>query len=164
MTTNSSILAWRIPWTEEPGGLQSMGSQRVRHDWATDTHKTIFPTIHPCWEKHVILTIPSSACHQRFPGPNPGDQKPIDTYRWVSGRLKLVLIQPNPASPSRASWNSLLVKKKYLPRGLFAGDGSASAKHSKCHGRWCHQDAAPVDHWEATGTSKRMVQGPVGAE
>ena len=32
MATNSSILAWRIPWTEEPGGLQSMGSQRVRHD------------------------------------------------------------------------------------------------------------------------------------
>ena len=30
--TCSSILAWRIPWTEEPGGLQSMGSQRVRHD------------------------------------------------------------------------------------------------------------------------------------
>ena len=30
--THSSILAWRIPWTEEPGGLQSMGSQRVRHD------------------------------------------------------------------------------------------------------------------------------------
>ena len=29
--TNSSILAWRIPWTEEPGGLPSMGSQRVRH-------------------------------------------------------------------------------------------------------------------------------------
>ena len=31
-TTNSSIRAWRIPWTEEPGGLQSMGSQKVRHD------------------------------------------------------------------------------------------------------------------------------------
>ena len=30
MATHSSILAWRIPWTEEPGGLQSMGSQRVR--------------------------------------------------------------------------------------------------------------------------------------
>ena len=36
MATYSSILAWRIPWTEEPGGLQSMGSQRVRHDWATN--------------------------------------------------------------------------------------------------------------------------------
>ena len=32
MATHSSILAWRIPWTEEPGGLQSMGSQRVRHN------------------------------------------------------------------------------------------------------------------------------------
>ena len=31
MTTESSILAWKIPWTEEPGGLQSMGLQRVRH-------------------------------------------------------------------------------------------------------------------------------------
>ena len=30
--THSSIRAWKIPWTEEPGGLQSMGSQRVRHD------------------------------------------------------------------------------------------------------------------------------------
>ena len=32
MATHSSILAWRIPWTEEPGGLQFMGSQRVKHD------------------------------------------------------------------------------------------------------------------------------------
>ena len=32
MATHSSILAWKIPWTEEPGGLQSMGSQRVRQD------------------------------------------------------------------------------------------------------------------------------------
>ena len=32
---HSSTLAWKIPWTEEPGGLQSMGSLRVRHDWAT---------------------------------------------------------------------------------------------------------------------------------
>ena len=37
MTTHSSILAWRIPWTEEPDGLQSMGSQRVGHDRATFT-------------------------------------------------------------------------------------------------------------------------------
>ena len=35
MATHSSILAWRIPWMEEPGGLQSTGSQRVGHDWAT---------------------------------------------------------------------------------------------------------------------------------
>ena len=39
MATPSSILAWKIPWTEEPGGLQSMGSQRVGHD-LTYTHNT----------------------------------------------------------------------------------------------------------------------------
>ena len=37
MATHSSILAWRIPWTEEPGGLQSMSLQRVRHNWGTNT-------------------------------------------------------------------------------------------------------------------------------
>ena len=35
MAPHSSTLAWKIPWTEEPGGLQAMGSLRVRHDWAT---------------------------------------------------------------------------------------------------------------------------------
>ena len=35
MATHSSTLAWKIPWTEEPGRLQSMGSPRVKHDWAT---------------------------------------------------------------------------------------------------------------------------------
>ena len=37
MATHSSILAWRILWTEEPGGLQSTGSQTVRHNWVTNT-------------------------------------------------------------------------------------------------------------------------------
>ena len=36
MATHPSILAWRIPWTEEPGGLQSMGSQRTGHSWASE--------------------------------------------------------------------------------------------------------------------------------
>ena len=43
MATHSSILAWKIPWREEPGMLQSVGSQRVRHDWATSLH---FNTCH----------------------------------------------------------------------------------------------------------------------
>ena len=36
MATYSSILAWKIPWAEEPSGLQSLGLQRVGHDWATE--------------------------------------------------------------------------------------------------------------------------------
>ena len=38
MATHSSILAWRIPWTEEPGGLQSIELQRAGHDWVTNTY------------------------------------------------------------------------------------------------------------------------------
>ena len=48
--THSSILAWRIPWTEEPGRLQSMGSQRIGHDWVTNT-----------------LTVCTSHCRPYFP-------------------------------------------------------------------------------------------------
>ena len=49
MATHSSILAWRIRWTEEPGGLQSTGSQSVRHNWATNTF-----TRQEWWLKDVI--------------------------------------------------------------------------------------------------------------
>ena len=51
MATHSSTLAWKIPWTEERGRLQSMGSKRVRHDWATtlslteDSWSLIFATL-----------------------------------------------------------------------------------------------------------------------
>ena len=47
MANHSSILAWRIPWTEESGGLQSMGSQRVRHDRAT-MQQHVYAYIYVC--------------------------------------------------------------------------------------------------------------------
>ena len=42
MATHSSTLAWKIPWTEEPGELQSMGSQWIKHDWATSLYFLTF--------------------------------------------------------------------------------------------------------------------------
>ena len=45
LSIHSSILVWKIPWTEEPGGLQSMGSQRVGHDWATNTATSLSFTL-----------------------------------------------------------------------------------------------------------------------
>ena len=48
MATHSSILAWKIPWTEEPGGLQSMGLQRVGHDSATSLLKRKLPKVTKC--------------------------------------------------------------------------------------------------------------------
>ena len=46
MAPHSSTLAWKIPWMEEPGGLQSMGSLRVRHDWATSLSLSLFTFVH----------------------------------------------------------------------------------------------------------------------
>ena len=46
MATHSSILAWRIPWTEEPGRLQAVGWQRLGHDWATNTFTFHFNIAH----------------------------------------------------------------------------------------------------------------------
>ena len=51
MAIHSSILAWRIPWTEEPGWLQSVGLQRVGHDWTINTHTVLFQllcNVHCC--------------------------------------------------------------------------------------------------------------------
>ena len=59
LATHSSILAWEIPWTEEPGRLQSMGSQRIGHDWATEYVCTTWLN-HRCtgiWHK-VLLCVP----------------------------------------------------------------------------------------------------------
>ena len=48
VATHSSVLAWRIPWTEEPGRLQSMGSQRVRHGRETQ-HSTVTSEVQPTY-------------------------------------------------------------------------------------------------------------------
>ena len=52
MATPSSILAWEIPWTEESGVLQSMGSQRVGHDWVTEPNST-----KDCWVSYLAQTL-----------------------------------------------------------------------------------------------------------
>ena len=56
MATHSSTLAWKIPWTEKPGGLQSIGSQRVRHNEVTGTpvkKRTFFW----CWFQKVLQVL-----------------------------------------------------------------------------------------------------------
>ena len=70
MATHSSVLAWRIPWTEEPGRVQSMGLQRVGHDWATNTFTFFclnsftffFPFIFISW-RLITLQYCSGFCH-----------------------------------------------------------------------------------------------------
>ena len=86
MATYSSILAWRIPWTEEPGGLQSTGLQRVRHDWATSLHFTslwLFFSIGLPWWLRICLQCRRSGFHPRLGrAPGKGNGYPLQYYCW----------------------------------------------------------------------------------
>ena len=55
MAPHSSTLAWKIPWTEEPGGLQSMGSLRVRHDWANSLSLLTFMHWRRKWQPTPVF-------------------------------------------------------------------------------------------------------------
>ena len=57
MATHSSILAWEIPWTEEPGGLQSIGSQRVEHDLATKQNAATAVVKTRTGERHLFFLM-----------------------------------------------------------------------------------------------------------
>ena len=64
MATHSRILAWRIPWTEEPGGSQSMGSQRVRHDWATNKMVDLFIRYTFYFRMYLLIMLQLSPTEQ----------------------------------------------------------------------------------------------------
>ena len=68
MATHSSTLAWEIPWTAEPGGLQSMGLQRVGHDW---THYLVVPGLNGVL-RIFHCSIPTLSFGMRDPVPQPG--------------------------------------------------------------------------------------------
>ena len=61
MATHSSILAWKLLWMEEPGGLQSMGSLRVGHDWS-DLAAAVAAYIYHFWRQPVILLYGYDIC------------------------------------------------------------------------------------------------------
>ena len=64
MATHSGTLAWKIPWMEEPGRLQSMGSLRVRHDWATSLSLFTFMHRRRKWQPTQVF-LPGESQGQR---------------------------------------------------------------------------------------------------
>ena len=64
MAPHSGTLAWKVPWTEEPGGLQSMGSLRVRHDWATSLSLFTFMPRRRKWQPTPVF-LPGESQGQR---------------------------------------------------------------------------------------------------
>ena len=63
MATHSSILAWKIPWMEEPGRLQSMGSQRVGHNRVTSLTSLLMPLLNPVITILMVLVIAPCVTH-----------------------------------------------------------------------------------------------------
>ena len=79
--THFSVLAWRIPWTEEPGGLHSMVLQRVVNDWMTNPHFFLVR-----WLKQVYcLSIPSASARRQLRESEPVWSSPSDaqTLLWL---------------------------------------------------------------------------------
>ena len=72
MATHSSTLAWKIPWREEPGRLQSMGSLRVRHDWATSLSLFTFMHWRRKWQSIPVF----------LPGKSQGWGSPVGCCLW----------------------------------------------------------------------------------
>ena len=68
MATYSSTLAWKIPWTEEPGGLQSMGSRRIRHDWVTSLSLSTFMHWRRKWQPTPVFLPGESQRRQSLVG------------------------------------------------------------------------------------------------
>ena len=65
MATHSSILAWRIPWMEEPGGLQFTGLQRVGRDWVTNTFTFTVVLFLLSWGTSILLSITAAPINFR---------------------------------------------------------------------------------------------------
>ena len=94
MAPHSSTLAWKIPWTEEPGGLQSMGSLRVGHGWATSL--SLFTFHFPALEKEMATH--SSVLAWRIPGT--GEPGGLPSYGVAQSRTRLKRLSSSSSSVS----------------------------------------------------------------
>ena len=102
MATHSSILAWRIPWTEEPDRLQSMGSHRVGHDWVTNTHTQItilceskiilsaFIGKRVLWKTNTQSTQAYKVCNTHWMSTSDTEEKAVEKWK-CNAKLCFVL-------------------------------------------------------------------------
>ena len=91
MAPHSSTLAWKIPWTEEPGGLQSMGSLRVGYDWAASLSLFAFMHWRRKWQPTPVFLPGKSHGQRSLIGHSPWGRKESDTTKrfqfffWFTG-------------------------------------------------------------------------------
>ena len=83
MATHSSTLAWKIPWTEEPGRLQSMGLHRVGHNWATSLSLFTFMHWRGKWQPMPVFLPGESHGRRSLVGCSPWGRSESDRTEWL---------------------------------------------------------------------------------
>jgi len=101
MATHSSTLAWKIPWTKEPGGLQSMGSRRVGHDWATSLSLFTFMHWRRKWQPTPVF----------LPGESQGWESLVGCHLW--GHTESDTTEALSSSSNSISWTSVLETRRF---------------------------------------------------
>ena len=140
MVTHSNILAWRIPWTEEPGGLQSMGSQRVGHNCATkqrehglaDTCESTFLFCEPSilgWFATAAPQIWYTAVREKQNTDTPHFASYCINRNTSKSELRRHLAGPAVTEPqSQLQWNRT---KRAWTHPLPASPGKAQTAHNQ---------------------------------
>ena len=103
MATHSSTLAWNIPWTEKPGRLQSMESQRVRHYWATSLALFTFMHWRRKWQPTPVLSPGTSHGRRSLVGCSPWGCKASDTTERLHLHFSLSCIGGGNGNPLQCS-------------------------------------------------------------
>ena len=114
------MLAWKIPWTEEADGLQSMGSQRVRHNWAHEH----FPHVEPTSDQFSSSAVSNSLWlhglqHARLPCPSPTPGAYLNSYplsQWCHSTISSSVI-------SFSSLPSIFPNIRSFPKSQFFASG-----------------------------------------
>ena len=121
MAAHSSTLAWRIPWMGGPGGLQSMGPQRVGHDWTTDTSTFAIPldNIFIYSDSHLWLTIAIIWSIWKIPRPLPilHDSECVGMGPWHQSSSSEFSVRRISSGSGRACVSAFLTE---LPAGVDA--------------------------------------------
>ena len=103
MATHSSTLAWKIPWTEEPGRLQSMGSLRVGQDWATSLSLFTFMRWRRKWQSTPVRLPGKSHGQRSLVGYSPWGHKESDMTERLHFHFSLSCIEEGNGKPLQCS-------------------------------------------------------------
>ena len=153
MATYSSPLAWKIPWAEEPGGLQSMGLIGVGHDWATSLSLFTFMHWRRKWQPTPMI-LPGKSQGWGEPGglPSMGSHRVGHDWSDLAAAASWVIrlfLDPLPITDTEALWIGTKVNLKILQFGWW--DRIGNPEIGPIH-------ICPVDFWQRCRRSSMEVR------